>query len=275
MRQWGVVVVALVCAVGSAAPACAQGDEIQVYDGGLAGVGVFNLTWHNNFTPRGIETPAFPGSVTADKSFNGVTEWALGVTDWFEAGLYLPLYTHDKNAGFGIDGGKLRTLFASPHGAGRRFAYGLGLEFSYNARRWDQTRVTSEIRPILAWHLNPTFDVIVNPILDTAYDRFSRLEFVPSTRVAYNRSRAWAVAVETYSDFGRLEHFQAPSNQSHQIYVVIDHVAANGIEMEFGAGVGLTHASDHLTLKLILARDLNKGKQASTARQSAAASRQP
>ena len=38
-----------------AAPALAfaQTDEIQVYDGGLAPVGVFNLTVHNNFTPRG------------------------------------------------------------------------------------------------------------------------------------------------------------------------------------------------------------------------------
>src|SRR5689334_14721811 len=73
--------------------AAAQADEIQVYDGGLAAPGVFNLTWHNNFTPKGTATPAFPGAVVANRSFNGVTEWAYGVTDWFEAGLYLPLYT--------------------------------------------------------------------------------------------------------------------------------------------------------------------------------------
>ena len=50
--------------------AWAQGDEIQVYDGGLAAVGVFNLTVHNNFTPKGLETPAFPGAVVADKSLS-------------------------------------------------------------------------------------------------------------------------------------------------------------------------------------------------------------
>ena len=33
--------------------ALAQADEIQVYDGGLASVGSFNLTVHNNFTPKG------------------------------------------------------------------------------------------------------------------------------------------------------------------------------------------------------------------------------
>src|SRR5713101_9833436 len=82
--------------------AVAQTDEIQVYDGGLAAPGIFNLTLHSNFTPRGVTTPAFPGAVVADRSFNGVPEWAYGVTDWFEAGLYLPLYTHDTHIGWGL-----------------------------------------------------------------------------------------------------------------------------------------------------------------------------
>ena len=73
------------------APAFAQSDEIQVYDGGLAPKGVFNLTLHNNFIAKGITTVPFPGGVTADHSFNGVPEWAYGVTNLFEAGLYLPL----------------------------------------------------------------------------------------------------------------------------------------------------------------------------------------
>jgi hypothetical protein len=154
---------AVTAAVFSApAPAFAQGDEIQVYDGGLAPKGVFNLTLHNNFTPKGIKTPTFAGGVTADHSFNGVPEWAFGVTDWFEAGLYLPLYTHDKDLGFGLDGFKLRTLFAVPNGADRKFVYGANFEFSYNAKRWDTTRITSEVRPILGWHLNKQWDVILN-----------------------------------------------------------------------------------------------------------------
>src|SRR5450755_3731242 len=77
----------------------AQTDEIQVYDGAIAEPGVFNLTWHNNFTPKGLKTPAFPGGLIPDKSFNGVTEWAYGVTEWFEAGLYLPLYSFSQNRG--------------------------------------------------------------------------------------------------------------------------------------------------------------------------------
>ena len=252
----------LMTGVGLAAPerAYAQADEIQVYDGGRAPKGVFNLTVHNNLIAKGIKTTPFAGGVTADQSFNGVPEWAYGVSNWFEAGLYLPLYTRDKNLGFGLNGFKLRTLFATPHGEDRKVALGANFEFSYNAKRWDTTRITSEIRPIIAFHVNPKFDFIVNPIVDTAYDGFGNLEFVPAVRAAYMPRPDWALSLETYSDFGHFNGFDAARDQSHQLFGVIDHTAKNGFEMEFGVGVGLTDASDRLTFKMILAKDLNKPK---------------
>src|ERR1039457_4104938 len=84
----------------------AQTDEIQVYDAAIAERGVFNLTVHNNFTPDGLKYPAFPGGLIPDKSLNGVPEWAYGVTDWFEAGLYLPLYSIAKDRGESINAGQ-------------------------------------------------------------------------------------------------------------------------------------------------------------------------
>ena len=255
------VVFGLVVGVlGTPASAFAQTDEIQVYDGNLAPKGVFNLTLHSNFTPKGIKTPIFSGGVTADHSLNGVPEWALGVTDWFEAGLYLPVYTRDTKLGWGIDGLKLRALFASPHGADRAFVYGANLECSYNAARWDTTRITSEVRLIAGWHLNKQWDVILNPIVDTAYDGLGNLQFVPAARVAYNSSDDWTVALETYSNFGPINGFVPSSEQAHQLFAVVDHTTKNGFDVEFGAGVGLTNASDKFTLKLIIGRDLNKRK---------------
>ena len=198
-----VSVFALLTVLAVAGRASAQADEIQVYDGGLAPVGTFNLTIHNNFTPKGLTTPAFPGAVVADKSFNGVPEWALGVTPWFEAGLYLPLYSRDQSSGFGLDGFKLRALFAVPNADERRFFYGANFEFSINAKRWDSTRFTSEVRPIIGWHLKP-WDIIVNPIVDTAYDGLGNLQLVPATRVAYNFPSGWTLAAEEYADYGTL-----------------------------------------------------------------------
>jgi hypothetical protein len=234
----------------------AQTDEIQVYDANHADPGVLNLTWHNNFTPSGIPTPAFPGAVVADKSFNGVTEWAYGVTSWFEQGLYLPLYSVDKSLGGTIDGFKLRELFTVPHVADRTFVYGVNFEFSFNSKHWDANRHTSEIRPIIGWHLKP-WDIIVNPILDSSYDGVKNLDFAPATRLAYNVTDTWAVAAEEYDDFGPLHQFHAASDQAHQLYAVVDRTS-KVLDVEVGIGFGLTTASDKLTLKLLVSKDLGR-----------------
>jgi hypothetical protein len=216
---------------------------------------VFNLTLHDNFVARGLTMPAFEGAVTADRSRNGAAEWAYGATRWFEAGLYLPLFSHDGSLGWGLDGAKLRALFAVPDADGRRFVYGCNLEFSVNARRWDTTRFTSEIRPILGLHLG-RIDVILNPILDTAYDGLSKLDFAPSARVAADLRGRWGVALEGYADLGPVGGFAPLQDQSHQLHGVVDFGGTVGVEA--GVGVGLTRASDDLAFKLILSRDLNR-----------------
>ena len=247
-----VLCLAVVCL---SSPALAQTDEIQVYDGGLAPVGTFNLTWHNNYTPKGITTPAFPGAVVSDRSLNGTTEWAYGVTRWFEAGLYLPVYSFDKRLGPTFDGFKLRTLFAVPDADARRFFYGVNFEFSVNQPAWDSKRFSSEIRPIVGWHLAP-WDVIVNPIFDSEYQSVKDLDFAPSTRVAYNLSGTWAVSAEEYADYGPLRRFADRAGQSHMLYGVVNHTA-KFVEIETGVGFGLTRASDRVNLKLMFSKDLN------------------
>jgi hypothetical protein len=249
---------AAIAAVLIAGPvlAVAQTDEIQVYDGAIAERGVFNLTWHNNFTPDGLKTPAFPGGLVNNRNLNGVTEWAYGVTDWFEAGLYLPLYSISADRGPTINGGKIRFLFAVPKADDRKFFYAANFEFSFNSKHWDDRRYTSEIRPIIGWHLHPV-DIIINPILDNSFaGGFKSLDFAPATRVAYNLSPKWAVAVEEYADYGRLRQFLPANQQSHQIYGVFDH-STKFVNIEAGVGFGLTAASDKVTLKLMLSRDLN------------------
>ncbi len=252
-RIFGLLLIVL---LGRPLAAFAQGDEIQVYDGGLAPVGTFNLTLHNNFTPKGIKSPSFPGAIISDHSLNGVPEWALGVTKWFEAGLYLPLYSIDKDQGAKLNGFKLRTLFAVPSADDRKFFYGVNFEFSVNAKHWDERRFTSEVRPIIGWHLKPV-DIIYNPIVDTSYTGgFKNLEYVPSLRVAYNLDNGWALAAEHYADFGTLHKFAKIHDQAHQLFAVVDH-SSKALDVEAGVGIGVTANSDKWQLKLILSRDLN------------------
>jgi hypothetical protein len=199
--------------------ACAQTDEIQVYDAEIAEPGIFNVMNHTNFTPIGRKTPVFPGAIVANDSVNGATEWAYGVKPWFEQGLYLPVYSfYSSNHGATINGFKIRELFVRPHARERKLFYGLNFEFSVNALYWETRRITSELRPIVGVHIR-RWDLIYNPILDTTYTGgIKGMEFNPSGRIAYNLNLRWAFAVEQYDGFGALRGFVSHSQQFHETW---------------------------------------------------------
>ena len=240
--------------------AVAQTDEIQVYDAAIADQGVFNVMLHSNYTPIGRKTGDFPGSIIPDRSVNGTVEWAYGVKDWFEQGLYLPVWTpYSQDRGGSINGFKIRELFVRPHAEDHKFFYGVNFEFSVNYLYWEPRHITSEIRPIVGLHLKP-IDFIFNPIMDTQYrGGIGGLEFVPATRVAYNFNDRWAVAAEEYSDFGQLHKFDPIHDQFHEVWGVFDR-KGGAVDVEAGVGVGVTSGADRLTFKLMLSRDLNSKK---------------
>jgi len=244
-------------AVGIAAlaarPAAAQTDEIQVYTGEITEPHAFGLDWHNNYAAIGAKQASFPGGVKPDGALNGVTEFSYGVTEWFEAGAYMPfLYTVTRDGQFLLDGAKLRALFVVPHAKDRVFFYGLNFELSYNAKHWEPERVNTEFRPILGLHLGP-WDLIVNPIMDLPVGRRMQLDFAPVSRIAYNFSERWAGAVEHYADYGTLPDLQPLGRQQQTLFLVADY-AGEPVEVEFGIGHGFTGVSDPLIFKLILGK---------------------
>lgn len=233
----------------------AQTDEIQVYDANIADKGKFNVEDHNNFTPNGSRTPAYPGAVISNHAWVGAVEWAYGVTDWFEQGLYFPLYSYSTNDKATYNGFKLRWLFVKPHAEEHKFFYGVNFEFSVNQKQWNSRHFTSEVRPIVGWHLKPV-DIIINPIVDTNYTGgFRGLDFVPAMRVAYNFNKQWAVSAEEYADYGQFRAIAPVREQSHQLWAVLNH-SMKWFNIETGVGFGLTPASDKMTIKMMFERDL-------------------
>src|SRR6202022_3772361 len=87
-------------------------DEIQVYNAGIADVGQFTIQQHLNYVALGQKDPPFPGGLVSHHSINGTPEFAYGVTDWWEVGLYLPFAVQERQ--LLSDSFKLRTLFVSP-----------------------------------------------------------------------------------------------------------------------------------------------------------------
>ena len=231
-----------------------------MYDAEVADPGVFNVMLHSNYTPIGHKTSDLKGGIIADRSVNGTVEWAYGVKDWFEQGLYLPVWTpYSQNRGGSLDGFKLRELFVRPHAEDHKFFYGVNFEFSVNYLYWESRHITSEVRPIIGVHLKP-IDIIFNPIMDTDYrGGFGGLEFVPATRIAYNINDKWAVAAEEYSDYGSFHEFAPIHDQFHEAWAVLNH-EGKYVNIETGVGVGYTSGADRLTFKLMISRDLNSKK---------------
>ncbi|MBI1778312.1 MAG: hypothetical protein HYR63_23485 [Proteobacteria bacterium] len=244
---------ALACwlAAGSL-PATAQTDEIQVYTGEINAPGRFSVTLHNNYTPIGRRQPEFSGAIIPDGALNGVAEYAYGVNEWFELGLYLPLYSITRDGGLRIDGGKLRALFAVPNAPERSFLYGVNFELSYNAPHWASTRYAAEMRPIIGWRFGAV-DLILNPIVDLPFNGIGAASFAPAERIAYNLSKSWALALEHYQDYGRFAHFERADRQDQTLFAVVDY-ADEPLDIQLGIGHGFTAASDALILKLIVTR---------------------
>jgi hypothetical protein len=223
-------------------------DEIQVYNAGIAAPGQFTIQQHLNYVGAGVTTPPFPGGLVSNHSINGTPEFAYGVTDWWEVGLYLPFAIQDHQ--FLSDSFKLRTLFVSPNAEQRSFFYGVNFEFSNTTPKFSQTRFALEIRPIVGIR-NADYEFIVNPIVDVGFGKYGEADFAPAARVARKLGPDLFVGLEYYADFGQIGNFAKLADQQHTLFAVTD-FKLGVFDVDFGIGYGMTPASDRFVVKTIL-----------------------
>ncbi|SFI93910.1 hypothetical protein [Bradyrhizobium sp. Gha] len=223
-------------------------DEIQVYNAGIAEVGQFTIQQHLNYVALGQKDPPFPGGFPSNHSLNGTPEFAYGMTDWWELGLYLPFAVQDRQ--FLSDAFKLRTLFVSPHAEQRNFFYGVNFELSYEMPKFAQTRWGLEIRPIIGVR-NSEYEFIVNPIVDIGFGSKGEADFAPAARLARNLGNDVFAGFEYYADFGQIGNFSKLADQQHTLFAVTD-FKAGVFDVNFGVGYGLTPASDRFVVKTII-----------------------
>ncbi len=223
-------------------------DEIQVYDASIAVVGRFTIQQHLNYVARGQPLPPFPGGFKSDGSLNGTPEFAFGMTEWWELGLYLPFAVQDRQ--FLSDGFKLRSLFVSPNASQRDFFYGVNFELSYEMPKFAQTRWGLEIRPIIGMRKGD-YEFIVNPIVDIGLGRLGEADFAPAFRAAKKVAQDVRLGLEYYADLGQIGHFAALRDQQHTVFAVTDFKVGD-FDVNFGVGYGLTPASDRIVFKTII-----------------------
>jgi hypothetical protein len=223
-------------------------DEIQVYNAAIAAVGQFTIQQHLNYVAGGQTNPPFPGGLASNHSLNGTPEFAYGVTDWWEVGLYLPFSI--TNQQFYSDAFKLRTLFVSPHADQQNLFYGVNFELSNETPPFAQTRWALEIRPIIGVR-NSEYEFIVNPIVDVGFGRYGEADFAPAARIARKFGQDLYAGFEYYSDFGKIGDFPRLAEQQHTLFAVTD-FKFGVFDVDLGIGYGLTPTSDRWVVKTII-----------------------
>jgi hypothetical protein len=244
-------VVALVAAFASQAALAADQvhDEIQVYNAEIAEVGQWTYQQHLNYAPVGQTQPEVPGGFSSNRSLQGTPEFAYGITDWWEAGFYLP-FAVTGSGQLLSDGAKLRSLFVVPDAAKRSFFYGVNFELGYEMPRFASNPWGLEIRPIVGVR-NAQWEFIVNPIVDLSFGAGGEADFAPALRLARNLGNDWYVGLEYYGDFGKIGDFLPLQQQSQQLFAVTD-FKAGVVDVELGVGYGFTPGSDRVVAKAII-----------------------
>ncbi len=249
VRGSGVLVLGVLAALPFDTQPARAVDEIQLYNAEIADVGQFTIQHHFNYAFNGRKEPDFPGGLISHHALNATPEFAWGITEWFELGLYIP-WAIDAEGRFLSNWAKIRTLFVTPNADKKNFFYGLNFEFAYTAPRFSETRFAMEIRPIIGWR-NPQWEFIVNPIVDLGFGSRGDIDFVPAARLARTLSKDLAFGLEYYTALGRPGSFLPFEEQSHQLFAVVDFKIGD-VDIDFGLGYGLTPGSDRFMAKTIL-----------------------
>jgi hypothetical protein len=83
------------------------------------------------------------------------------------------------------------------------------------------------------------------------------LDFEPGAKVAYSFTKKVAGGFEYYAATGNITSFDPIGQQQQQFVPAIDLDLNPDWEFNFGVGVGVTHGTDHLLIKMILGRRFN------------------
>lgn len=227
-------------------------DEIQVYTGDINAPGEVGLELHLNTTPSGIDTPGYPGEVTAPHGWRATAEFSYGWSPSLEFGLYIPTSLTRENTYY-VTGPKLRVkwLPIRPEDGVGRFA-GINVELAHVARRFDASQQALELRPIYG-DQNDRWLWSVNPVLDWSLsgpDRSGVPDAAPAFKIARTVATGVRAGVEYYADLGRINRIAPLHEQQHTVYLAFD-VDRKPFVFNVGIGRGLTRATDRWTVKWI------------------------
>jgi hypothetical protein len=241
-------------------PAHAQDNyEIQVYGSEATPQGVTMVEIHSNFTVDGSKQ-VNNGVAPTNHAEHETLEITHGWTDWFESGFYV--FTSMQNGdGWDWVGDHIRPRFTAPASWHWPVGVSISQEIGYQRRKFAEDTWDYELRPIIdkqigRWYLdfNPTFDKSLHGM-----NAGKGWEFSPNVKVGFDFTKKITGGFEYYGALGPVSQFDPTSQQSQQLFPVIDLNLSPEWEVNFGAGVDFTNPSDHLIVKCIIGRRFSWG----------------
>ena len=241
----------------------AQGNyEVQVYPGQVQDPGTTMIELHSNFTAQGSK--AADGVLGTDHQQHETIEITQGWNKWFETGFYL-FTSMQSGEGWQWVGDHIRPRVAIPEDWKWPVGLSLSMEFGYQRYRFSPDTWTLEIRPIIDKQIGRLY-LDFNPTFDRSFHGPSVSEgvaFSPNVKVGWNFTKKIQGGLEYYGSLGPVTGFDPLRDQEQQIVPSIDVDFGPQWEFNFGVGVGITQATDHILIKAIVGRRFGKVRKPS------------
>ena len=246
-----VLSIAAACAL-IAAPLAAQDNyEIQVYGSETVAPAVTMVELHSNYTPDGSTVPV-DGVAPTNHGVHETVEITHGFTDWFEVGFYF--FTNVQQGGWHYVGSHIRPRVRVPPSWHWPVGVSISQEVGCQDRSYATENCNYELRPIVDkqmgrfyWSVNPSLEI---PL--TGPDRSAG--FSPNVKVSWDFTKVITGGFEYYGGWGPVTGFLPQDQREQQLFPALDLNVSPDWEINAGVGIGLTPATDHTILKLILGR---------------------
>lgn len=245
-----------------AVPAFAQGNyEIQVYGAPTVEPKSTMVELHSNFTADGqkyVIDRVYPTNHQQHETLEVTT----GVNDWSEVGFYVFTSLQDGR-GWQWVGDHIRPRVTVPASWHWPVGVSLSTEVGYQRAAYSPDTWTWELRPIVDKSLDRWY-FAVNPAFERTFhgpDVNQGWQFAPAVKVGYDFTKVVSGGVEYYGNYGEIGNFASLRNQEQQLFVVTDLNVSPKWEIDIGAGIGPTAATDRWIVKGILGRHFSWGRQ--------------
>jgi len=254
LRHLSLIVIGLICAAG----AHAQGNfEVQVYGSDLIPKGVTMVELHSNFTVSGAKG-VVDGVLPTHHALHETLEITHGWNEWSETGFY-QFTSLQSDGSWKWVGTHIRPRISVPESYKWPVGLSLSVEVGYQRAVFSPDTWTVELRPIVDKKIGK-FYAAFNPTLDRSLHgpgTSQGFEFSPNVKFSYDVTKKVAMGLEYYGSYGPVTGFDPVRDQQQQFIPAVDIDFGKNWEFNFGVGVGVTQATDHLLVKAILGYRFN------------------